>query len=424
MATHSSTELSQSGKTQERITIAFLVLAWFFILLRIWTRTIVISNFGWVYCAATLYIEANGGGTHITDVSHLQLLTKWVVVSEALYVMAMMTLKISLGIFFARIVIKPWHFMLIYITVGVNIISSTASFFYVLFRCGTELNNYVLRQIQDKCTAQPLDLFMAYQSASFITLTDLIFLVLPLIILWNANMDRKSKISIGFILCLAALGCICSIIRFRYVRGLTEIDGFFWNAVNISIWSTIEAGASLVAGCLATLRPFLKCSIKLVRERISIGKSITKAVSKSVRSESSTNQSSKATSTPKLKTIISSPKREEERDNRNRSGTMDTDDPEFMDFLALPGDEIIPLEDLPGRERRSTELILNKGDNERDMEFSWPLGPDAVGEEPKERRRKTARASWSMIRGSSRAAEEPRSEPLSAGARDDKVDEV
>lgn len=29
-----------------------------------------------VYCAALLYIEANGGGTHITNINHLQLLTK------------------------------------------------------------------------------------------------------------------------------------------------------------------------------------------------------------------------------------------------------------------------------------------------------------------------------------------------------------
>lgn len=30
-----------------RITIAFLILSWVFILLRVWTRTMVIANFGW-----------------------------------------------------------------------------------------------------------------------------------------------------------------------------------------------------------------------------------------------------------------------------------------------------------------------------------------------------------------------------------------
>jgi hypothetical protein len=44
---HSATDLAQSTEQQLRITITFMALAWFFILLRIWTRTYVISNFGW-----------------------------------------------------------------------------------------------------------------------------------------------------------------------------------------------------------------------------------------------------------------------------------------------------------------------------------------------------------------------------------------
>jgi hypothetical protein len=47
MAGHSAIDLARSGEQQERTTIAFLTLAWSFILLRIWTRTYVISNFGW-----------------------------------------------------------------------------------------------------------------------------------------------------------------------------------------------------------------------------------------------------------------------------------------------------------------------------------------------------------------------------------------
>lgn len=44
---HDHADLARSEERQQRITIAFLVLAWFFISLRIWTRTYVISNFGW-----------------------------------------------------------------------------------------------------------------------------------------------------------------------------------------------------------------------------------------------------------------------------------------------------------------------------------------------------------------------------------------
>jgi len=44
---HGVDELARAGEQQERITIAFLALAWLFIFLRIWTRTWVIASFGW-----------------------------------------------------------------------------------------------------------------------------------------------------------------------------------------------------------------------------------------------------------------------------------------------------------------------------------------------------------------------------------------
>ena len=44
---HGFDELSQTGEQSERITIAFLALAWFFIILRVWTRTWIIASFGW-----------------------------------------------------------------------------------------------------------------------------------------------------------------------------------------------------------------------------------------------------------------------------------------------------------------------------------------------------------------------------------------
>jgi hypothetical protein len=117
----------------------------------------------------------------------------------------MMTLKISLGIFFGRLVVKSWQIGLIYANVGLNIFSSAASFFYCLFRCGANLDNYVAQQLYNRCTPRTLDRFMAYQQAAITTLTDVIFVLLPIFILWNANMSRRSKISVGLILCLAAL---------------------------------------------------------------------------------------------------------------------------------------------------------------------------------------------------------------------------
>jgi len=116
-----------------------------------------------------------------------------------------MMLKISLGIFFARIIVRRWQLIIVYVTVGVNIFSSAASFFYVLLRCGPNINAYVYKQLANNCTSRPLDRFFAYQQASTTALTDFVFIVLPFFILWNASMNTRSKLSVGLILSLAAL---------------------------------------------------------------------------------------------------------------------------------------------------------------------------------------------------------------------------
>jgi hypothetical protein len=47
MAVHDKESIQRRGKVQGDVAISFLVVTWFFIALRVWTRTYVISNFGW-----------------------------------------------------------------------------------------------------------------------------------------------------------------------------------------------------------------------------------------------------------------------------------------------------------------------------------------------------------------------------------------
>lgn len=170
-------------------------------------------------------------------------------------------------------------------------------------------------------------------------------------------MDRKSKISVGLILCIATLGCICSIIRFRYVSGLTEVVDFFWNAVNVSIWSTIEAGASIMAGCLATLRPLLKRFLTTVRESTVLSNYI-KHISQSLRSGSTVHLKSNVPSTLRHDTMMSDLTRTS-RQRQNRSTVTYTNNSESMDFLTRPDPPEAPAPaSETGSERKSIDPIV------------------------------------------------------------------
>ena len=64
---------------------------------------------------------------------------------------------------------------------------------------------------------------------------------------------------------------------------------FLGDATNIAIWSTIEPGAGIIAGCLATFRPFLKTFVLTAR---SIRSSATRSTNEQIKSKQSTNNSS------------------------------------------------------------------------------------------------------------------------------------
>ncbi|KAH8727279.1 hypothetical protein GQ44DRAFT_704780 [Phaeosphaeriaceae sp. PMI808] len=263
--------------------IVFLVFAWTFIPLRLYTRTIIFSGFGWddaamiaagvfytVFCAALFALIANGAGTTISSVDDIIYLTQLKLLAESTYLITIMSLKISLGIFLVRVIVEDWQRWVIYVTVAINIISSVATLFYVLLRCGAPAKYAIIKQLQSQCAPRALDLFFGYQQASLTTLTDFIFATLPIFILWKSIMGTRTKVVTGFILTIGACGSVCSLIRFQYIDGLVQFENFFISAINITKWSGYEAGAGIIAGCMGTLRPLLQhCATKIQNTRSS-----------------------------------------------------------------------------------------------------------------------------------------------------------
>jgi hypothetical protein len=171
-------------------------------------------------------------------------------------------MKLSLGLFFLRVVIKKWLRKIIYVTMALSTAINIYHCFFVLFSCGNP-TLYLENTLLKKCVRKSVEVGLAYEQATVTTVTDWVFALMPIPLLWNATMDRRSKISVGLILSLGAFGSICSIVRFKYVDSLGDRDDFFWNAANVSIWSTIEMGTGIIAGCLATMRPLFKRAVHL-----------------------------------------------------------------------------------------------------------------------------------------------------------------
>jgi hypothetical protein len=118
----------------------------------------------------------------------------------------MMALKISLGIFLLRVMIKPWEKHVIYAAITLSTLFSTAFFFFAVFQCGTVSSpfEFWLKRASDECVSKSQALGMNYTHAAITAVTDLTFAALPVAMIRRSKMVKKEKIIVGLILLMGA----------------------------------------------------------------------------------------------------------------------------------------------------------------------------------------------------------------------------
>lgn len=203
-----------------------------------------------------------------------------------LYILTTVTLKISLAIFFLRIVVRQWQRRVIWIVTTIYTIYATAFAFVAVFQCGIP-TNFLIKEAVGICIKDDVLQPLNYVHASLNAISDWTFAFLPIFVLWNSQMPRSAKISAGLLLSLGAVGSIISLVRIAYIPGLKTGPAFFTDAINIGVFSLIEPAMGLIAACLATLRPLFKNMVGKVRSN---------ATNTSNNSESSPSDNSKGSS--------------------------------------------------------------------------------------------------------------------------------
>jgi hypothetical protein len=199
----------------------------------------------------------------------------------------MVILKISLGIFYLRIVVSRWQQVTVYAAVSIATIYGTYYFFAILFSCGLP-SKFLANALQGNCNGTPEVRFAVNMTAGIINaVSDFILAILPIALIRKACMPVPAKISASLVLLLGCLGSAISLVRLAYIRGLTYNVDFFEVGVNITLWSIIEAGICITAASLATLRPLLRCCINTTRRTLTSGKSVTEISLKRQRHRSS-----------------------------------------------------------------------------------------------------------------------------------------
>jgi hypothetical protein len=205
----------------------------------------------------------------------------------AFYILSSLFLKLSLAIFFLRIVSLPivslsnicanyvsdqvvakWQRYTIIIGTSIFSLFTFAFFFVAVFQCGSPAD-FLLNNAKGKCLPWSVTGPLNYIHGTLNALTDWIFVSLPILVIRNANMNNRAKSSVIGVLAIGVLGSVASVVRLYYVKdihpGASSAAEFFSKASTIAIASIIEIGLGVTAACLATLRPLFKSFLEHTR---------------------------------------------------------------------------------------------------------------------------------------------------------------
>jgi len=255
------------------VAILFFVISWVTVGLRVYVRAGMLKTFGvddWAMVATlllfTAYLVCQIGGVHYGTGRHAKDLEpdnvrkalRYWYLCELFYVLCSCMLKIALGIFFLRFATKRTHIWIIRLLMIGTTIFGTGYFFLVLFQCSPISDFWTVAPGSARCLNSKYTVGTTYAACAVTAIADWVFGILPIFFVWNLKLDRKAKVYIAGILAFAAIGSTATVIRIPFVHGLGSSDDFLWSTTDVAIWSTVEPGIGIAAGCMATLRPLLQ----------------------------------------------------------------------------------------------------------------------------------------------------------------------
>jgi hypothetical protein len=194
--------------------------------------------------------------------------------------------KISIGWFLLRITIRPRDIWTIYGAMAITALTGVVFFFVTLFQCNP-ISYFWDKDGKGTCVNMEVIIALTYLYSACSVICDFTFALLPVVLIWGLNMDKKTKVALIPIVIMACV-YVCPprcwslltlhrasaavVVRFRYVKDFKNPD-FLCTChasilpciadnvdatVDIAIWSTTEQGLAVIAGSLATLRPLLR----------------------------------------------------------------------------------------------------------------------------------------------------------------------
>ncbi|KAG0647006.1 hypothetical protein D0Z07_6147 [Hyphodiscus hymeniophilus] len=252
----------------------FLALSTISIALRCYCRAFVVKSFGlddilaviaWVFfvffCTFAITGVYHGTGQHATTLppAEIPIGLKWWWACEPVYVLSNMALKFSIAVFLLRIAVARVHRLIIWTTVAVAELYSAFYFFLFVLQCRPSA--YFWTQYtggRGSCIDPTVTVDATYAYSAISCAADWILGIVPVFLVWNLQMNPRTKIVVAMILAVGAIASTATIVRIPYVKDLANQADFLYATTDVALWSTAETGIGITASACATLRPLFR----------------------------------------------------------------------------------------------------------------------------------------------------------------------
>ncbi|POS79481.1 hypothetical protein DHEL01_v202133 [Diaporthe helianthi] len=273
MADNAAYLAEYNGGSLVGTAVSFLILTFFSVGLRTYVRGVLTDSFmvdDWlmlvaqviftISCTFILLGVDTGLGRHNSSVPQDQEIQalKWQALATATYVLNMMFIKLSIGFFLLRLAVQKRYLYTIYATMFVVLIWSLALWFWDIFQCSPVPAQWDYTIPNLRCVSAQEVVSAAYSLSVMTIVTDWLFALLPIPMIWHVKMSPQAKATVFVVLGLGVFASIATLIRLKFLSDLTDTSDILFAGTDAMVWTLVEPGVAIVASSLVTIRPLLR----------------------------------------------------------------------------------------------------------------------------------------------------------------------
>ncbi|KAM0287677.1 hypothetical protein ACHAQH_000206 [Verticillium albo-atrum] len=267
--------IKSRGEQMFYVQLVFLILSGLFVLVRIYVRAVLVKKVtldDWLIFLAMLIYIAYGAvaldgirnGATGKSLAELAIddaavsLRAWYI-CEVLYAPTTLAIRASVCVLLLRLASRKINRWIIWINLAVVSVVSIAFFFLLVFQCSPV--HFFWRQLygmQGSCINRNIVPYATIFHSVISALSDWCLGLLPIALLWNVDINRRTKVIIAILLSMGMVAGIALIVRIPFVRHLEISMEFLYATIDVAIWSIMEPALGIIAACTATFRPLFK----------------------------------------------------------------------------------------------------------------------------------------------------------------------